>query len=190
MGLPRRRRLQHDHDPRGLTDGVGTRTGPGSVTTIDRANTFHEERLGFAVVVDIRQRDDSWFVETTPLGFVCPLALVAGLHGRPTHRATDCRGDDCLRPRDRRRPWRARRLCGRSWSPWDRLLDAPRQPPPCWRGVCACRGLIDERPRREFMCLGHRSRWPRRSVEYAMVRRRGVASAVMPPAQHDSRPRS
>jgi catechol 2,3-dioxygenase-like lactoylglutathione lyase family enzyme len=50
------------------------------VSDIDRAKDFYTEKLGFSDDVDARPSDDVRFVQLTPPGSACSIALSSGVH--------------------------------------------------------------------------------------------------------------
>jgi predicted enzyme related to lactoylglutathione lyase len=49
------------------------------VADVDRAKTFYTERVGFSADVDVRVSDEIRFVQLTPPGSACSIALGTGL---------------------------------------------------------------------------------------------------------------
>jgi predicted enzyme related to lactoylglutathione lyase len=50
------------------------------VSDIDRAKSFYTEKLGFSADIDARPSDDVRFVQLTPPGSACSIALTDGVH--------------------------------------------------------------------------------------------------------------
>ncbi len=50
------------------------------VADIDRAKAFYTEKLGFSDDVDARVSDEVRFVQLTPPGSACSIALTSGVH--------------------------------------------------------------------------------------------------------------
>jgi predicted enzyme related to lactoylglutathione lyase len=50
------------------------------VGDIDRAKSFYTEKLGFSADIDARPSDDVRFVQLTPPGSACSIALTGGVH--------------------------------------------------------------------------------------------------------------
>ncbi|HXM87702.1 MAG TPA: VOC family protein [Solirubrobacteraceae bacterium] len=50
------------------------------VSDIDRAKQFYAERLGFSADVDARVDEQTRFVQLTPPGSACSIALTSGVH--------------------------------------------------------------------------------------------------------------
>ena len=51
------------------------------VADIDRAKTFYSEKAGFRADVDHQVTDEMRFVQLTPPGSACSIALTSGVHG-------------------------------------------------------------------------------------------------------------
>jgi predicted enzyme related to lactoylglutathione lyase len=51
------------------------------VSDVDRAKTFYTERVGFSCDVDARVSDDLRFVQLTPPGSACSIAIGQGITG-------------------------------------------------------------------------------------------------------------
>ena len=76
----------HDHALRGVVDGEGLAShgleagaGGDSVADVDRAKTFYTERAGFSADHDHTVSEDIRFVQLTPPGSGCSIALGKGL---------------------------------------------------------------------------------------------------------------
>ena len=52
-----------------------------SVTDVDRAKRFYNERLGFAVDLEDQPRDDLRFVQLTPPGSACSIVIGTVIDG-------------------------------------------------------------------------------------------------------------
>jgi predicted enzyme related to lactoylglutathione lyase len=50
------------------------------VTDLDRAKDFYTERAGFSADVDARVSDEVRFIQLTPPGSACSIALTSGVH--------------------------------------------------------------------------------------------------------------
>ncbi len=53
------------------------------VSDVDRAKQFYEERLGFSADVDAQVDEQIRFVQLTPPGSACSIALTSGVHTMP-----------------------------------------------------------------------------------------------------------
>jgi predicted enzyme related to lactoylglutathione lyase len=51
------------------------------VTDVDRAKTFYADRVGFVCDIDARVDDDTRFVQLTPPGSACSIAIGQGITG-------------------------------------------------------------------------------------------------------------
>ena len=63
------------------------------VTDIDRAKAFYTEKVGFVADHDHRVTEELRFVQLTPPGSACSIALTSGAHGMaPGSLGGGCRG--------------------------------------------------------------------------------------------------
>jgi len=53
------------------------------VSDIDRAKTFYADKVGFSADHDHQVTDELRFVQLTPPGSACSIALTSGAHGMP-----------------------------------------------------------------------------------------------------------
>jgi len=83
------------------------------VSDVDRAKAFYVEKVGFVADHDHQVSDELRFVQLTPPGSGCSIALTSGAHQMTPGSIEDCRWSSRTRSESQgpRRAWRRRQRC-------------------------------------------------------------------------------